>query len=92
MSELERFLDSQHRLKQFPAKRKMKLLALDYLAKKFEPGRIYTEKQVNELLELWHTFKDPATLRRELYNNHFIGRETGGRSYWLEDNRSTLAQ
>ena len=54
------------------------------LAQKFEPGKIYTEKQVNVLLNQWHTFEDPATLRRELYQHRFLGRQPSGAAYWLE--------
>ncbi|MDE7298760.1 MAG: DUF2087 domain-containing protein [Lachnospiraceae bacterium] len=84
MAELKNFLDADGRLVQFPAKRKMKLEALVYLAEKFETGRKYTEKEVNELLLSWHTFRDPATLRRELYNNRFLGRDADGALYWPE--------
>lgn len=84
MAKLENFLDGENRLVVFPAKRKMKLQALFYLASKFEKGKIYTEKEVNELLNQRHTFGDPATLRRELYDHRFIGRKPSGASYWLE--------
>ncbi len=84
MAELKNFLDEDGRLIQFPAKRKMKLVALAYLAGKFVPERKYTEKEVNELLLSWHTFGDPATLRRELYNARFLGRDAGGAVYWIE--------
>ena len=50
MAELKNFLNADGMLVQFPAKRKMKLEALAYLAEKFESGRKYTEKEVNELL------------------------------------------
>ena len=85
MPNINHFLDEAGRLTKYPAKRRRKLLALLYLAGKFEPGRTYTEKEVNELLNQWHTFGDPATLRRELYNHYLLGREPSGRSYWLED-------
>ena len=84
MTRLENFLDSEGRLKQFPAKRSAKLPALAYLAGKFEKDRKYTEREVNELLGRWHTFGDPATLRRELYDARFIDRESDGSAYWLE--------
>ena len=84
LAELKNFLDEDGRLIQFPAKRKMKRVALAYLAEKFEPEKRYTEKEVNELLLSWHTFGDPATLRRELYNARFLGRDAGGAIYWLE--------
>lgn len=89
---LKSFLDGEQRLKALPAKRKAKLHALYYLASKFEQGQRYTEKEVGELLCRWHTFGDPATLRRELYNHRFLNREANGQSYWLEETQPTLAE
>lgn len=80
---LKSFLDAQGKLTAFPAKRKRKLYALFYLAEKFQPDTVYTEQQVNELLLSWHTFADPATLRRELYDYHFLDRSPDGREYRL---------
>lgn len=80
---LKTFLDSQGRLTGFPAKRKRKIFALFYLAEKFQPDTVYTEQQVNELLLGWHTFADPATLRRELYDYGFLDRSADGREYRL---------
>lgn len=84
---LKNFLDSRDRLKAFPAKRKLQLYAIAYLAEKFEPGRTYTEAEVNDLLDQWHTFHDPATLRRELYQNHYLDRTPDGGAYWVEKPR-----
>ena len=92
MEELKNFLDGQGRLTAFPAKRKRKLYALRYLADKFQPGVRYTEGEVNDILCENTTFHDPATLRRELYNNHFLGREADGKAYWLEEPQPTLAE
>lgn len=81
---LKNFLDEENRLKAFPSKRKLQLCAVSYLAEKFEPGRIYTEGEVNDLLNQWHTFRDPETLRRELFQNHYLDRRRDGSAYWLE--------
>ena len=89
---LKSYLDESGRLVAFPAKRKKKLYALCMLAEKFERGRVYTEKEVNELLNRWHTFGDPATLRRELYNHRFLNRDSYGREYRLEDVLPTIAE
>lgn len=85
MTSLKNFLNEDGQLKAFPAKRKMKVEALFYLAEKFEKGKQYTEKEVNVLLNQWHTFGDPATLRRELYDYRFLNRTPDGSSYRLED-------
>lgn len=87
---IKNFLDSENRLIAFPAKRKMKLYVLVYLSTKFEKGVKYTEKEFNNILNQWHTFGDPATLRRELYNLMFVGREPSGKSYWLEEVQPTI--
>ena len=52
LSILKNFLDGENRLKAFPSKRKLQLCAVRYLAEKFEPGRIYTEGEVNGILNL----------------------------------------
>lgn len=84
---LKSFLDEEGRLRQWPSKRKKQLLALFYLASKFEQGVIYTEKEVNELLEQWHSFEDWSLMRRELFDGGFLGREPSGAAYWLEENQ-----
>lgn len=86
---LRNFLDERKRLTAFPAKRKMKIYALFYLAEKFEAGREYTEREINEILYNWHTFADPATLRRELYDYCFLDRSDDGRSYRLGETQPT---
>lgn len=78
---LRSFLDGEGKLKQFPAKRKMKIIALFYLAEKIEAGRNYTEQEINEILLRWHTFRDPATLRREMYDYRLLDRTRDGRTY-----------
>ena len=55
LSILKNFLDGENRLKAFPSKRKLQLCAVRYLAEKFEPGRIYTEGEVNGILNRWHS-------------------------------------
>lgn len=89
---LKNFTDKEGRLTAYPAKRKMKLYALVYLGGKFEKGRTYTEKEVNALLNEWHTFGDPATLRRELYNHRFINRDPYGKEYTVEEEQPTIEE
>jgi len=86
---LRNFLDANGKLTAFPAKRKMKVYCLFYLAGKFEAGREYTEREVNELLLDWHTFSDPATLRRELYDYGFLDRSRDGKVYRLARKQPT---
>jgi hypothetical protein len=91
LNELKNFLDSDGKLIIYPAKQKHKIISLFYLASKFEKGKIYSEKEVNQLINNWHTFEDWAMLRRDLYDKWFLGRESNGTAYWLEDKQPTLA-
>lgn len=89
---LKNFLDPQGRLTSYPSKRKMKLYALIYLAEKIEKGNIYTEKEINAVLNKWHTFDDPATLRRELYTHKFLNRDSYGKEYTMEQHQPTIEE
>lgn len=80
---LRNFLDAGGKLTAFPAKRKMKLYCLLYLAQKFEADQDYTEPEINNVLLTWHSFADPATLRRELYDYGFLDRSRDGKVYRL---------
>lgn len=84
ISKLLPFLNERGQLTALPAKHKKKLMALWYLAGKLEAGRQYTEPEINDLLDGWTTFHDPATLRRELYNKHLLSRTEDCRRYWKE--------
>src|SRR5207244_10081152 len=82
--EMRRFLDRSGKLTLWPpAKQRDKLLVLEYLASFFEQGRMYSEKEVNDLLQLHSTFRDAAALRRALYEYRFLNRTRDGSQYWL---------
>ena len=81
--ELRPFVDDEGRLKQWPTRQKVQRMAVAQLAAHFEPGREYSEREVNELLLDWHTFGDWALLRRVLYDWRYLDRESDGSRYWL---------
>ena len=88
---LRNFLDAGGKLTAFPAKRKMKLYALLYLARKIPADKDFTEREINDILLDWHTFADPATLRRELYDYGFLDRSRDGKVYRLAEKQPTTA-
>lgn len=89
--ELRRFLNRQGRVVSWPAKRKDQRLVLRYLASQFVPEQPYTEREVNLLLNQWHTFGDPATLRRDMYNDGLLDRTSDGARYWRPTESGTDA-
>ncbi|MCU0567088.1 MAG: metalloregulator ArsR/SmtB family transcription factor [Oculatellaceae cyanobacterium Prado106] len=68
------------RLTQIPASHRKRWVILKWLARQFEIGTLYPEKQVNEILQRYHF--DSATLRREFISYQMMQRENG--VYWRE--------
>jgi hypothetical protein len=78
------FLDADGKIKIWPAKQEKKKEILEYLALKFEGNGFYTEKEVNAIIENWHSFGDYFLLRRELVDYGLLSRTTNGLKYWKE--------
>lgn len=89
---LRNFLNTDGKLVSFPAKRKMKLYSLLYLVQKIPADTDLSEREINDILLDWHTFADPATLRRELYDYRFLDRSRDGKTYRLASIQPTLEE
>ena len=66
------------KLKSIPAQKKKERIVLEELLKGFEPGRKYTEREVNIILA--DTYDDFCTLRRDMIGEGLLCRENG--IYW----------
>ncbi len=66
------------RLVIMPSKRAKLVPVLEHIARDFEPGRTYPEREVNVILEGYHA--DFAALRRYLVDEGLLEREAG--IYW----------
>lgn len=80
--ELQRYLDSSGRVALWPAKRSTRLEAFLYLTALFEPGRLYSEREVNTLLASRLACQDYATIRRDLCDFRYLKRKRDGSCYW----------
>jgi len=67
------------RLIQLPTQRKKREIVLGEIAKQFEAGRTYDEKEVNEIIHRFH--EDHCTIRREMIACGLMAREM--ETYWL---------
>jgi len=87
MVNLQQFLDEEGRVVRWPSRKGDRLvgqqLVVEYLITKFEFGRTYSEREVNDQLNRWHTFMDWALLRREMFNRNLFNRTLDGRQYWV---------
>jgi hypothetical protein len=66
------------RLTQYPTQQKKQRVVLNVLSQSFEPGKVYSEAQVNLKLGMFHA--DSALLRRSLVDHQFLERRDG--MYW----------
>lgn len=80
---LNTYLSPDGRLLAFPAQQKKEEAILRYIVRVFEPGRRYSEKEVNQTLAQFS--EDTARLRRNLVEFGFMERQGGGRDYWRVD-------
>jgi len=90
MHSITMFLDEEGRIKQLPAKAGKRRAVLAYLATKFSFDNDYTEKEVNAIIDHWHTFGDYFVLRRELIDYQFLGRTRDGVRYWKEKSAENI--
>ncbi len=77
------FLTSEGKIKQIPVPNRTKIPVLNYLAGKFETGRDYSEKEVNRIIDEWHTFNDYFIIRRLLIDYNLLNRTPNGTRYWV---------
>lgn len=66
------------KLKSIPAQKKKERIVLEELVKGFDPGRRYTEREVNVILA--DAYDDFCTLRRDMIGEGLLQRENG--VYW----------
>ncbi|MBR4080531.1 MAG: metalloregulator ArsR/SmtB family transcription factor [Clostridia bacterium] len=65
------------KLVSIPAQRKKKRICLEKIAREFQPGRVYQEAEVNEIIERFH--EDYCTLRRDMIAEKLCERD--GQAY-----------
>ena len=87
--DISKLLDGNGKVLRWPKKKEEKIAVLIYLNTKFEEGKEYSEKEVNELIDKWHNFKDYALLRREMFDNYLLERTKDGKKYWIENRKES---
>ena len=68
------------RLREIPYQNRKLQAILRHVVQVFEPGKRYTEKEVNEALKRFH--EDYASLRRSLIDQKMVARDASGAAYW----------
>lgn len=81
---LKNYLNEDRKLISFPSKRKLKIASMFYIASNIDEGVMYSEKEINAVINHKCCFQDAALIRREMYNYRFINRTLDGKLYWKE--------
>ena len=71
-------------LKEFPVREKRKIIALREIARRFQAGRSYTEKEVNAIID----YHDYATVRRYLIEYELLERTADCTQYHLKEKKN----
>ncbi len=80
---LATFLNADGTIRQMPNSRTQSAkfrIVLEYILAAFEPGAVYTEKEVNSILHRFN--EDVAGLRRDLIDAKMLARLSDGSKYW----------
>ena len=85
MLSIDNFLNSEGKILTWPAKQEKKKAILRYMSSKFDVNRMYTEKEVNEIITRWHEFNDLFILRRGMVDMGYIERTKDGKQYWRKE-------
>ncbi|HYI01972.1 DUF2087 domain-containing protein [Hyalangium sp.] len=81
VEKVARHFDGEGRLLRWPAKAPHLELCLWVLWARIPSGRVLTEREISDLLNLWHVFGDHAVLRRALFEAGLVDRTQDGRRY-----------
>ena len=79
---MKNLINSSNKLVRWPTKLIQKQIVINWLSEKFKSNRIYSEREVNNIINNYHSFNNIALLRRELISMKLLGREKDGSKYW----------
>ena len=79
---MNKLINELDEITRWPKKPSYKKIVINWLSNKFKGEIKYSEKEVNKILDRYHSFNDIALLRRELISRKFLSRKDNGSVYW----------
>lgn len=86
---IDPFFDEDGKITNLPKRQAVRLAVLAHATALFEPGRLYSETEINGICASCQTFGDIFLLRRELVDHGFLLRKTDGSAYWRNPDAPT---
>ena len=79
---MDKLINEFDEIIRWPKKRLEQNFIIEWLSKKFEIDRNYSEKEINQIIKYSHIFSDVPLLRRELISKKYLARKADGSQYW----------
>ena len=79
---MDNLINEHDHITRWPKQASDKELVITFLGTKFENNHIYSEKEINRMIENHHLFEDTTLLRRELISRKILSRHDDGTKYW----------
>ncbi len=79
---MDKLINEHDQITRWPKKASDKELVITFLGTKFENNHIYSEKEINRIIENHHLFEDTTLLRRKLISRKILSRHDDGTKYW----------
>ena len=79
---MDNLINEHDHITSWPKQASDKELVVTFLGTKFENNHIYSEKEINIMIENHHSFEDTILLRRELISRKILSRHDDGTKYW----------
>ncbi len=79
---MDKLINEHDQINRWPKKASDKELVITFLGTKFENNHIYSEKEMNRMIENHHLFGNTILLRRKLIPRKKISPHDDGAKYW----------
>ena len=79
---MDKLINEHDQITRWPKKASDKELVITFLGTKFENNHIYSEKEINRMIENHHLFEDTTSLRRELISQKIFSHHDDDTKYW----------
>ncbi len=79
---MNKLINESDQIIRWPKKPSDKKEVIKWISKKFEFEKKYSEKEINKIIDKYHSFNDIPLIRRELVSQNFLNRKDDGSLYW----------
>jgi len=79
---MNKLINELDQIIRWPKKPSNKKEVIKWISEKFKFEKQYSEKEINKIIDNYHSFNDTPLIRRELVSQKFLDRKDDGSVYW----------